>query len=126
MTCRRKTDQHSSEDGFTLIETLVAFMILAISLTVFTQSINQATTQIRTGEVSAEAALIAERVAAVPGDSEGTDKGYFWRRTAETFERSDQNGKLVPFVLVTVEIRRAPAAAPIFVLRNAVLGGPPE
>lgn len=112
------------EDGFTLIETLIAFLVLSLSLMILAQSTLQATTQVRTADTVTSARLLAESLRpaaeaaedARAGTDGATDLAWRWRKRA--FERSDPQSDLPTFVLTTIEIFRRDQPRPIFVLKT--------
>lgn len=129
---KRGAADTGSEAGFTLVETLIAFLILAISLTIIVQSIGQATTQIRkSDEVDfirqlGERTMLAARADETRGAANGTDKdsGLAWKWSRLPFLRQDRGGALEPVVLVTVEIARPSQETPALVLKSIQLAKP--
>lgn len=120
-------------DGFTLIETLVAFLILSISLAILTQSVMQATTQIRTADVSVQARQLATRIIAAarsPASKESKAEGFddatglSWGWARKPIERSDDAGVLRPLVLISVWIAAGAEPAPIYTVKTLAYGEP--
>jgi hypothetical protein len=97
--------------GYTLIEVLVAFMILALALTVV----------LRRAVLVAEAQLAAAGVsdALVPGETQGNEGRHFrWTRVVRDYvpsEGYDREALLVPayHITVTVEWQHAGSARQI-------------
>lgn len=118
--------QSMGEDGFTLIETIIAFVVLALSLMVLSQSISQATTQIRTADISDSSRFVAERVLAAAQIEEkqtrgaGTDEAssLLWTWNNIFVGRSDPRSKLPTAILTVVEVRKSEEAAPLLVLKS--------
>jgi prepilin-type N-terminal cleavage/methylation domain-containing protein len=118
------TAEHSGrEDGFTLVETLIALMILAISAGLFVQSVALATGQIRTAARVESAELLALSVlaehAAGSHDAEGVDpvSGLYWRLAQERRPRVIDEVQRTSAVLTLVEVRAAENSAPLYELR---------
>jgi prepilin-type N-terminal cleavage/methylation domain-containing protein len=119
--CRR------SEDGFTLVETLIALMILAVAAGLFVQSVALATGQIKTS-ASAENAellavsLLAERTGSGSDDPsvEGMDQasGLHWRVVQERRARIIDGAKLAGATVVSIDIRTTKDSAPLYQLRS--------
>lgn len=119
-----------SEDGFTLVETLIALMILAISAGLFVQSVALATGQIRTSALAESAELLAitlraERGVGVGNDAvaEGTDpaSGLYWRLVQERRPRIVDDVKRASVSIMSIQVRAAKNSAPIFELRSVSL-----
>lgn len=114
------------EAGFTLVETLVAFLVLSLSLMMFAQGISLTTRQIRTADVSIEARKLGQIVmAAAQGDSslpgaEGRDdvRKLFWRWTRKHFLRTEAGKMLRPANLIVVEIARDATTPAIYTLKS--------
>jgi len=102
------------QSGYSLIEVLVAFAILAMALTVLLRVFSGGLRNVDAAAGYAEAVAIADTMLASPGvveplvpgviDGEG-DGGYAWTRTIEALETND--GDLVtPYrIAVSVEWR---------------------
>lgn len=120
-------EQCGPQDGFTLVETLIALMILAISAGLFVQSVALATGQIRTSALAGAAellavSLLAERAASGGNDpaEEGTDpaSGLHWRMGYEKRPRVIDEVKQASVSFVSIEVRAAKDSAPLFQLRS--------
>lgn len=130
----RSTPTELAQDaGFTLFETLVAFMILALSLTVLSQSLGQATTQIRKSDEVAVARQLAERTMGIAradrsSSRSGADKEseLMWNWSRVEVARQDGGGTLLPIYLITVEVGGGSQSAPIATLKYVELAGPVE
>jgi general secretion pathway protein I len=84
--------------GFTLIEVVVAVLVLALSMSAILQLIAGGLGATRRAEIRATAALLAQsRLAAIgaglpiaPGEAEDSfDNGYVWRETIEPIDAGD-------------------------------------
>jgi prepilin-type N-terminal cleavage/methylation domain-containing protein len=115
------------EDGFTLVETLIALMILAISAGLLVQSVALATGQLRTSTLlgtaeSLAVSLLAERAASGGNDpsTEGIDpvSDLHWRLVQERRPREAEGVKLASATLVSIEVRAAKDSAPLYELRS--------
>ncbi len=108
-----KTMASHPESGFTLVETLVGLLILAISSGLLVQSISSASAQIS----SARRLLAAERVALsvlaehsrMKGNDiseEGTDEtsDLFWRYKMRSSPRKSDTGQLAAIETIEIEI----------------------
>lgn len=120
-------NQLRSQEGFTLVETLIALMIFAISAGLSVQSVALATGQIRTFALAASAellaiSLLAERATSAGSDTEaeGTDpaSGLFWRYVRKGQPRVADEGKLASASTVFIQVRAAKDAGPIYELRS--------
>lgn len=116
-----------SEDGFTLVETLIALMILAVSAGLFVQSVSLATGQIRTSALAEKAemlavSLLAEHAAKGGADAgaEGTDpeSGLYWRLVQKRRPRIVDEVRRASASIVSIQVRAAKNSAPIFELRS--------
>lgn len=116
-----------TEGGFTLLETLIAFLVLSMSLGVFVLSVSQAAMQSR----SAHTMLDAERVAAILLSEdisdrsqdladEGSDEvtGLTWRRIRASTSLSGTDSSSPASLLIAIEIRSKGGSAPIFVAKT--------
>ena len=119
--------QCCSEEGFTLVEMLVALMILAISAGIFVQSVALAAGQIRTSAQAESAELLAVSILAERAASgsnspsvEGIDpaSGLYWRLVQERRPRIVEDVRQASAVLVLVEIRAKENSAPLYELRS--------
>lgn len=98
--------------GFSLLEVLVAFAVLALSLGVLLASFSTALRSASLSEAYTEAALLAEsRLNAVgregrlePGVEEGIHDGYRWRVAVSPYERAEAGGRDVPVTPYRVEV----------------------
>lgn len=113
-----------ADDGFTLVETLVALVILAMSAGLLTQSIALATGQIRASHSKSDAEILAvtilaerEAVKLERGEIVGTDPatGLFWRFSCDMQPRAGETTR-ADAALITVEIRPSETAAPLYEL----------
>jgi prepilin-type N-terminal cleavage/methylation domain-containing protein len=130
------TAEHSgTEDGFTLVETLIALMILAISAGLFVQSVALATGQIRTAARAESAELLALSLLAEHAagsderqDAEGVDavSGLYWRLVQERRPRVIDEVKRTSAVLALVEIRPAENSVPLYELRAISMEAAPQ
>lgn len=113
------------EDGFVLLETLVAFVVLSVALAAAIGAVSQATLAMRRAGEATAAAHIAREVAAVQGgavaaagDFSGqAPGGAEWRLSAR--ELPDDNP--VPLFAVTIEVL-PPRATQSYVFRSFVVG----
>jgi prepilin-type N-terminal cleavage/methylation domain-containing protein len=118
---------NSGDSGFTLIETLIAFLILSISLALVTQSIKQATGEMVRAERILTAKALAERklaeAIATSGkmEEEGGEAEKFKWRWAKTPSPLAARSELVLLDNITVEVWENGGKAPIFSLRTARL-----
>ena len=105
MIWKKTRKLHCSSDGFTLLEVLVAFVILAISMGVVLNVFSSGLDSGRKAEARVVAVLLAqsklasleaERPLAV-GESEGRfDRTYFWRATVEPYSESEELSDRIP------------------------------
>jgi prepilin-type N-terminal cleavage/methylation domain-containing protein len=119
--------QCRSDDGFTLVETLIALMILAISAGLLVQSVALATSQIKTSALAGDAELLALSLlaesAAKGGNepsAEGIDQasGLHWRVIQEWLPRAVDEVKQASASFVSIEIRITKGSAPVYQLRS--------
>lgn len=122
------------EDGFTLVETLISLVILAIASSILLQSIVQASNQINAAKrlVSAgnlAVAILAEHSvkSSTPGITSGVDEQakLFWTYTSETERRVADGLPRTSFELIQVVIRLKEAGAPIYKLATVAIKAPP-
>jgi prepilin-type N-terminal cleavage/methylation domain-containing protein len=118
----------SADSGFTLIETLIAFLILSISLALVTQSIKQATGEMAGAERVLTAKALAERklaeAIATSGRTEeegGEAEKFKWRWARTSSPLAAARSELVLLDNITVEVWENGGEAPIFSLRTARL-----
>jgi general secretion pathway protein I len=109
-----RANQH--QRGFSLIEILVAFMILAMSLTVIFRIFSGGLRNIALAEDYARAVLVAESQLAAIGVSEPLERGvssgewgkrFHWQRVVEHYQPWEQDKELVTPLLayrVTVNV----------------------
>jgi prepilin-type N-terminal cleavage/methylation domain-containing protein len=106
----------NSEDGFTLVETLIGLLILAISSGLLIQSISNASAQIRSARnlIAAEQTALFVLAAHSAGSNRlETDEGVdpasdlFWRYSEKTTSRNDGDVALTDIKLIEVEVRPA-------------------
>jgi prepilin-type N-terminal cleavage/methylation domain-containing protein len=116
-----------SEDGFTLVETLIALMILALSAGLLVQSVALATGQIRTAALAETAeflavSLLAERAAGRGNvlEAEGIDpaSGLYWQMVQERHPRIIDDMKRAGGSIVSIEVRAAKKSARLYELRS--------
>ncbi|MGB8818471.1 MAG: type II secretion system protein [Rhizobiaceae bacterium] len=119
-----------ADDGFTLLETLVALMVLAVAATAFARSVSMATAQMAGADRLATASVLGARLitetdtAAVGTSLEGTDTatGLKWRRSAEPLGGEESAGAAGRTFLLTVEIFNPASTEPLLRLQTAVTG----
>jgi prepilin-type N-terminal cleavage/methylation domain-containing protein len=116
-----------SESGFTLVETLVALLILAISSGLLVQSIALASSQI----TSARHVLAAEQTALsvlaehsgsanISDSKEGVDNSsnLFWRFSVQTVARRDDNSELSSIETIEIEVSLRQGSPTIYRLKT--------
>lgn len=90
--------KHTAENGFTLVETLIAFTILAVSMVVILQSFTTGLRSLETAESYARAAMMAQSKLVEFGTLETIksgqfggelDDGFTWRAAVEPYETGD-------------------------------------
>lgn len=122
-----KVQQGRSEDGFTLVETLIALLILAGSAGLLVQSVGLATSQIRTSALAETAellavSLLAERAASGIDDAgaAGTDQasGLHWRLSQERSLRVIDEVMRATASIVSIEVRGKKGSELLFELRS--------
>lgn len=122
-----RVQQGRSEDGFTLVETLIALLILAVSAGLLVQSVGLATSQIRTSALLETAellavSLLAERAAGGIDDAgaAGTDhaSGLHWRLSQERSLRVIDEVKRATASIVSIEVRGKKGSELLFKLRS--------
>jgi prepilin-type N-terminal cleavage/methylation domain-containing protein len=127
VTCSTRS---GSDDGFTLLETLIALMVFAVATTVFARSVSMATGQIARAERLTAAGILGARVvaetdmSALGASLQGTDiiSGLKWRRVAEPVGDGSMPGVRDNTVLIAIEIFDAAGTEPLLQLRTAVAG----
>ena len=119
-----------SDGGFTLIETLIALVILAISAGILMQSIALASAQIRSSALKEAAeslavAVLCERAAnndnSLRSDGIDAESGLFWRVVQVGQARTLGAAKLTGVTLFTVEIRARENSDLIFDLSSITM-----
>jgi prepilin-type N-terminal cleavage/methylation domain-containing protein len=118
-----------SESGFTLVETLVALLILAISSGLLVQSIALASSQI----TSARHVLAAEQTALsvlaehsgsanISDSKEGVDNSsnLFWRFSVQTVARRDDNSELSSIETIEIEVSLRQGSPTIYRLKTLI------
>jgi general secretion pathway protein I len=113
------TRRSEAGSGYTLIELLVAMMVLAMALVVLMRIFSTGLTAIGTSEGYVDALQLAEsRLAAAgvveplrPGSQSGEEGDYRWTELVESYEPEDSSDALtrvddwpVPAYLVTVTV----------------------
>ncbi|MBL3600421.1 MAG: prepilin-type N-terminal cleavage/methylation domain-containing protein [gamma proteobacterium endosymbiont of Lamellibrachia anaximandri] len=98
-------DRRVSQKGFTLIEVLVAFVILAMSLSVLFRIFSGGLGNISMGERYAGAVTLAETLldeanlsqSEMSGSRSGSrEDGYRWIKTVQAYEVFDRDGNSIP------------------------------
>lgn len=118
------TDQcQNSDDGFTLIETLIALIILAISSGLMLQWVSSATTQLHAAERQQAAEQLALTILAehqgmtdaIP-EAEGVDKssGLYWHFHNEIKSRKSGEQQTSSVALNSIEIRLKKETPPLY------------
>jgi prepilin-type N-terminal cleavage/methylation domain-containing protein len=124
-------DLSHPDSGFTLVETLIALMILAISSGLLLQSIALASSQIKSArhvldaEQTAIAVLVEQSSSrAVDAIVEGVDQtsSLFWRYSRQTVRRKDESSELAAIDVIKVEVSTQKGAATIYQLETLSLG----
>jgi general secretion pathway protein I len=119
----------AGEAGFLLLETIVAFLILAIALAIGVQSVAQGTGSVRRADEVATASMVAREVFATeareivePGTRSGVHpSGAAWRLTAGLVP----DGGPLPLYHVVVEVRPVRSGR-AYDYRSFAVGTPPE
>jgi type II secretory pathway pseudopilin PulG len=119
-----------AEDGFVLIEAVVAFLILALALAVGVQAIAGATTAIRrAGQMAAASVVLDElaatRIQALPGAGVWTGShrnGSEWRIVASVLSEGADRG---PLLAVAIDVQPEGALAP-YRYGGFAIGSAPE
>ncbi len=107
--------KHSAQGGFTLIEVLVAFMILTLSLSVLLRIFSGGLNNVSVAGDYAQAVLLAESQLAVVGRSEpltvgqsyGESERFRWRRTIESYLPWEEDTELtepMSAYIITVQV----------------------
>ena len=106
-----------NQDGFTLLETIIAFLILSLSLAVAVQTISEGGLTFRRAADIQRAALVMETLSALQipnlknaGETSGAIEGSEWKMSAFAI------GDRLPGTLLAVDIRIAPRGkdGPVF------------
>jgi type II secretory pathway pseudopilin PulG len=118
----------ADDRAFTVIEVLLAFVILAISLSVATEAISHAATQIQITEEADELRQLAEQTLAAALVSTATNEqgfikepGYTWQWSRTSINRQDDAVPLLPVYLVVAKARSSRTDAEI-TLKTATFG----
>ncbi len=117
------------QDGFTLLETIIAFLILSISLAVAVQTISQGALAFRRSADLQQASLVMEMLAggeirslASPGEISGKINSASWRMTATAIgDRYPGN-----IFVVEVQIRPRGEDGPVFDYSTIAVSGGAE
>jgi prepilin-type N-terminal cleavage/methylation domain-containing protein len=126
---------HGREDGFTLVETLVALIILAVSAGLLVQSIMLASAQIKSADLKEAAELLAVSILAgrMAESGNGTAiagvdpaSGLFWRIVQQERSRSASDIKRAGVSIISVEVRTRENAAPLYKLRTLAMKAEPR
>ncbi len=116
-----------SESGFTLVETLVALLILAISSGLLVQSIALASSQLSSARHLLDAeqtalAVFAEQANSpkVGASQEGVDQisSLFWRYSRREIARKDDNSELAGIEAIEIEVSLEKGAPAIYRLKT--------
>ena len=107
-------NEHQGEEGFTLIEVLVALTIFSISIAVLLSIISDSLSHIQKNEIefisaSKAQSLMTEMGVSRPlqlGETQGAyGDGYFWRVSAIPYgESEDRDAWITSSLLVTVSV----------------------
>lgn len=118
--------QEDGTAGFVLLETIVAFLVLAVALTAAIATISQGSLSIRRAGEADLAAEVAREVAAVrlpalaaAGTLTGELRGAPWRLDARSLDDESR----FPLYAVTITVRPPGAARP-FTFRSFAAGEP--
>jgi general secretion pathway protein I len=107
---RRPARRENADDGFTLIEVLVALAILGVSLATLLGVFSQSLEYTSRTRIETEARTLAQSLLAETGDgaqlhigetSGSTSSGLSWRVLVRPYDREPQNSWLVEAVTVT-------------------------
>lgn len=109
--------QETNESGFTLLETIIAFLILSLSLAITVETISRGGLTFRRAGDLEKASLIMEQLAAdeirrldEAGTTTGQTSDGEWKITARAVEDSFAG----EILLVDVEVRPRGADGPVF------------
>jgi prepilin-type N-terminal cleavage/methylation domain-containing protein len=117
----------NSESGFTLVETLVALMILAISSGLLVQSIALASSQMTSARHVLKAEQTALSVLAEQANSqkiiesrEGVDNlsDLFWRYSRQDIARGDDNAELLGVEVIMIDVSLTKGSPSIYRLKT--------
>lgn len=121
--------QCGEEAGFSLLEVLVALMVLAVSYTALMQTISSAVLQAKNGAQLSEAAELADRIqagyqAGRAGPNEGVDEasGLVWKIRFSPLGAGEIAEPSVPSIL-TIQIQIPGNATSLFEARTIALTG---
>jgi prepilin-type N-terminal cleavage/methylation domain-containing protein len=121
------SNRSDSESGFTLVETLVSLLILAISSGLLVQSISLASSQITSARRLLDAEqtallILAEQSNLLGSDprKEGVDQltDLYWNYSAQVIARNNENEDLASIEKVTIEVSLKRGSPTIFRLKT--------
>ena len=116
-------EHQNSEDGFTLLETLIALIILAISAGLMLQWVSLASTQLHAADRQQAAeqlalTILAERqtMTDVTPEAEGTDErsGLYWHFHREIKYRKIDEQPKASIAVSNIEIRAVKETPPLY------------
>lgn len=119
-----------SDEGFTLLETLVALVMLATATMLFAQSVSIATGQLAGADRLIAAANLGARLMAeaelqpADGVMEGVDEpsGLKWRRITGRVTSGEVTDGVDQIISVTVDVYKREVAEPLLHLQTAIAG----